>query len=193
MQVDPVKCGPPALFLAAVAYLLWPYVDPEPTPPLKPSTIPTIRAAWLKPKFADAGPRDPFSPPDAKAPDPNAVAKSKAAKKGAKAKDVAKKEAEAAPPPPPPEPTPEFALGATLVRGRVRAAILDGKVYREGEVVPDGKTSGGWTIALIRGEGVILTHKRRRSPFYLGFAADGGGPGAPNTIAAGPNAGPRHG
>jgi hypothetical protein len=66
-------------------------------------------------------------------------------------------------------PAPVFALGATLVAGDRRAAIINGRVYRQGELLerPEGSPGTAWTVARIEPGRVVLGRENHQDSLVL--------------------------
>lgn len=136
---------PLGLFLGTVGYLSWPYLTMEAEAAREKPKPPTIDAQTLHPEFEEPALRNPFA-----AAQPQ---------RAAKATSVVE-----APSPSAPavdrEPVGSWKLGATLVGGPRKAAVLDGRVYREGEFLLDrGGTPGPWKLAVVQAERVLLTNR----------------------------------
>jgi hypothetical protein len=169
------KIGPLAGFVAAIGYCLWPHIGAGPPPRAPESLLPTIEARWLKSTFDPPGPRDPFAKPSA---EPGPVAAT--AQPAAQAKGPARGAAAARPREP--GPPPRFVLGATMVNGARRSAIINGRVYRQGDPIKLTEGTGAWTLNLIEPHRVTLSEASRKKPVVLAFREAGaepdGGPGA---------------
>src|SRR5581483_4317625 len=108
-------------FSAAVGYLAWSYYG-EPDLAAEPAkSIPKLEASWLDPKIEPTHERNPFLTPASEA----AIARAKAEKAQADGKTAPSEESGPTPP--------ELTLGAVMIRGGSRAAILNGRVYRPGD------------------------------------------------------------
>ncbi|MFO0956838.1 MAG: hypothetical protein U0800_05140 [Isosphaeraceae bacterium] len=136
---------PLGLFLGSTGYLSWPYLTMEPEAAREKAKPATLDASVLHPDFRDPAPRNPFVGPPAL----------RASKKGAL------EESNSAPPEAVDrEPVGSWRLGATLVGGRNKAAVVDGRVYREGEFLLDkGGKAGPWKLAMVQAERILLTNR----------------------------------
>ncbi|QDV39675.1 hypothetical protein [Tautonia plasticadhaerens] len=165
------KLWPLGAFLAAVGYCVRPYVMPEP-PPMPPTPqLPKIDASWLKPTFEPPVDRNPFLPPGADPPPPTIAGTPDAAPGAAGSASgldgdgdggPATAAAKAGPPDGPPAP---FTLGATMVSGPRRAAIIDGRVYRQGERIEVG--GARWTVDRIEPGRVLLDRPGLPGPLVV--------------------------
>lgn len=193
------RLAPLAGFVAAVVYCAWPYLFPSPRPVPKASLLPRMESASLKPAIDPASDRDPFArvrpdaatkPPAAPAPaparhvalasnlgpNPKATASAPAARGPDERKAVQ-----------PASIADGLKLGATMVGGARRAAIINGKVYSQGEtiVVSEGFPSS-WTLSRVERDGVALVPRSGGRTVNLAFARRDGSPNARDS-ASGPS------
>jgi hypothetical protein len=147
-------------FLAAIGYCAWPYFAAPDRPIAATPELPRVEVSWLNPELEPPAVRDPFERPGAAMPQPTKPSgPSSASTAGAPA-------AASAPAPAPPELT----LGAVLIRGERRSAILNGRVYRSGEPLRvEGQPAGAWRLEKVGPEGVLVTDSRGRRPIQIGF------------------------
>ncbi|RUL84178.1 hypothetical protein [Tautonia sociabilis] len=160
-----VKLGPLGGFLVAVGYCAWPYVSPPRPPAPPPARMPKIEASWLDPDLKPASDRDPFRgtgsppPPPALAASPGPAGPAGPAPRASEPERPIRVASRRV------EPSPEFRLGATLVSGPRRAAIIDGKVYRQGDRFESA--AGPWTVQWVEPGRVLLGRPRGRDPLIL--------------------------
>ncbi|WP_169979090.1 hypothetical protein [Tautonia rosea] len=165
MPDELIKLGPLTGFLLAVGYCVWPHVAPPlhqaaPTP-----ALPKIDSSLLKPAFGPPSTRDPFR--ETNHPAELAARPSNGEASQAPLRNVPSLPPEAAVTPR--MPSSAFTLGATLVSGDRRAAIIDGRVYRQGEALerPESSTRNEWTVTQIEPGRVVLGRRDRRDPLVL--------------------------
>lgn len=149
----------------AVGYLAYPYWDP-PSPQTESETKPPVlEARWLaKPAESVAG-RDPFALPESRRPPrpPAAVAQPRDRAPGPGGGAAAASTAR-------PTPPPELSLGAVLIDGDRRAAILNGRVYRPGESLRlDGPDRGRWRLDRVAPDGVVVAETSGPRSLRVGF------------------------
>lgn len=165
MSHELIKLGPLAGFLLAVGYCVWPHVAPPPHQAAPTPSLPKIDSSLLKPDFGPPSARDPFR----QAGDPvQLVAQPSEARESQAASSVVRSNASgtvAAPR----MPAPVFALGATLVSGDRRAAIINGRVYRQGERLEgsEGSPRTSWTVARIEPGRVVLGRENHQDSLVL--------------------------
>jgi hypothetical protein len=165
MSNELIKLGPLAGFLLAVSYCVWPHVAPPPHQVAPTPALPTIDASLLKPDFGPASLRDPFRQADDPARLADRPGEGKASPVTSRMVSSNTPGAAAAARPS----APGFVLGATLVSGDRRAAIIDGRVYRQGEALdrPEGSPRVSWTVARIEPGRVVLGRENHRDSLVL--------------------------
>jgi hypothetical protein len=175
------RLAPLVVFLAAAAWCVWPYLSPTAPSVPRRTEPPSLDPRLLSPGFKPASKRNPFMRSSYE-PRPESPARSVRAEKFAEprpeigrvrpSKPAAQKTA-------PKEPSVPRApqgltLGATLVRGKQRAAIINDKVYVQGETlerIPGERET--WRLADVRADGVVLAPKSGDRGIFLAFAAKG--------------------
>ena len=163
MSNDLAKLAPLGGFLAAVGYCVWPYLSPSPSASASTPHLPKIEASWLKPHFGPPANRNPFLSGGAEP--------VRTADTGQPTIPVASSTRETTHPSTtrPANPVwsqaPDFSLGATLVSGERRAAIIDGRVYRQGDRFESD--NGFWTVDWVEPGRVLLGQPSRRNPLVL--------------------------
>jgi hypothetical protein len=180
------KLAPLVLTVAGAGYCVWPYVQPQAPPAPPKGDMPKIEASWLNPKFPPASSRNLFQPVLPKAD----IAAAKKAELAKKAEIEAKLKQESA------SLLDGWTLGATMVHpARPGAAVVNGKVYLEGETVPPPR-SDGEHLSLLRVERdrvvmrrakhtdeVILVFSPAKKSAGSGKAADPRAPGARKAVS----------
>lgn len=181
------RLAPLVLFLAATGWCVWPYLSSRSPAAPKRAESASLDARMLRPGFEPASERNPFQRPKRRtetAPEPKVERTVAASPPKVEPKretrplaPAARPSAKASKPP-----TPEgLSLGGTLVRGKNRAAIINGKVYRQGEILdhePGARVH--WKLAEVRADGVVLSPKSGGRPAFLAFV----GPGEAGKVTA---------
>ncbi|MEW4568901.1 hypothetical protein AB1L88_13635 [Tautonia sp. JC769] len=166
MSNELIKLGPLAGFLLAVGYCVWPHVAPPPHQAAPTPALPKIDSSLLTPDFAAPSSRDPFRQHD----DPARLAARPGPAEAGRGPGVAGRSNTPARAGALRPSSPGFELGATLVSEGRRAAIIDGRVYRQGEPLerPEGAPGGAsWTVARIEPGRVILGRENHRDSLVL--------------------------
>jgi hypothetical protein len=166
MSSEASKLVPLFLTIAGTGYCVWPYVQPA-SPPAPPKLeLPKIEASWLSPAFAAASRRNVF---EQVVPKSAAPAKSQgddtAARLAEKAALEAKRKEELL------ALKRSIALGATMVHGARRGAVLNGRAFLEGETVPSPR-GGGKSLVLVEvaRDHVVLQPDAGSEKFKLEFS-----------------------
>lgn len=143
------KTGLLAGFALVVGYFTWPYWEPPPLPAETEGKLPLLEAGWLNIQPGAGTGRDPFALPASRRPakpKPTAIAARSGVRKPPRS---ARKPGEA--------PLPALSLGAVLIHGERRAAILNGRVYRTGMPLKlDDPDVGRWKLDRVAPDGVIV-------------------------------------
>lgn len=177
MTLALAKFAPPVLAMAVTGYCVWPYLDaPEDTnPPARPA-LPKIEPQQLSPTLAPTLERNPFELAGALAPKPVAEEKAKtaasqsAARPGGRMNRPADRKPEASR-----SLLEGWSLGATVVHGPRRGAIINGKVYDEGEMVaPPQRDGKGLRLARVERDRVLLQEPGRSGSVALGYSRSRG-------------------
>lgn len=159
-----LKLAPTLLTLALVAWVVWPYLPlgetGAPAPVAKSATAEKVKAKRKR----NGKPANPFEGVMAmlaarvqprqtskKAPANNAPASAPASKAGpGKPEEVA-------------EPIQDMVLSATMIRGRKRIAMIDGRIYEPGEIIRDANDEPtSMRVVEIEPKKVLLAQGRRR-------------------------------
>jgi hypothetical protein len=157
------KLAPLLITVAGAGYCVWPYIQAAAPPAAPKSDMPKIEASWLDPSFPSASPRNIFQPVL-----PKTVVEAEKAVEEAKVQ-LAKKVQD--------EPKKEkkknlivdgWTLGATMVHGTRRGAVVNGKVYLEGEKIPPLSTgTESLTLFRVERDRVILRRSKRSDELLL--------------------------
>ncbi len=156
---------PYAVFLALCGYLTWPFIDP-PAPSVSTQEKPlVIDKKWLNPSLEAAATRDPFTDLTIRpAPAPPSQAPRASGATGgqhAKAGTVLSK---------PKARVDGLVLGGTIARGARRAAIINGRVFRQGDPLEDpGFPTAKWILEQVEAETVVLVNQTDGSRHLLNF------------------------
>lgn len=149
------KIMPMATVVALVSWWCWPYLEgPDTVAASRPKDeLPRITDPLLSPDVEPTAPRDPFRP----------VHQEKT--------DSLEREPLPTPPPAQPKPPAEdqiretlsgLVLGATYIQGDRRAALIDGRVYRQGEPLElSTPTPEPCVVAGIFPDKVLILHRGR--------------------------------
>ena len=147
------KMAPTAILFMLLAWCCWPYLErPRSTTGVgQGSDLPRITGALLSPTVEPASVRDPFQPPQASQPAPSPSKKPTA--------------------PPPEQPkaaaaekvTDVFAglsLGAIYIRGDRRVALINDRVYAQGErLTVSASAAEPYIVGEISADKVLLLHR----------------------------------
>ena len=172
MNPSVLKFGPNALILAAAGACAWPYTgEPPLVPPVAASRVkadPEIPAELLMPPRMSRPPRDPFQDPEvlrneARArisallkglikpkPDPKSGPRTDATAAGAVFVRV--------------DPRDGMVLSATSAHGRRGVAVINGKTYLAGDLVPCTGATDPCVLAEVRPNQAILRHRGKTYP-----------------------------
>ncbi|SIO12638.1 hypothetical protein SAMN05444166_2592 [Singulisphaera sp. GP187] len=191
-----LKFIPLLAVVAAVGWCVWPYVDSPPIPQPTMSEVLETEARLFNLSLEPAAGRNPFVALDGPEAEPaersqtRGEVRSLTAEQGPKATDQGGNAG--ANGSSPQEAAHHWNLGATLVHGRRRAAVINGRIYLLGEMVaatsPDGDPA---RLDRIERDLVFLRIKDRPRPVVLAYAGvaspqvpSGPAPGAAMNAAA---------
>jgi len=147
------KMAPTAILFMLLAWCCWPYLErPRSTTGVRlGSDLPRITGTLLSPAVEPASARDPFQPPQTSQPAPPPSRKP------------------TAPPPEQPKPPAEaratdvlagLSLGAIYIRGDRRVALINDRVYAQGERLDiSASAAEPCTVAEISADKVLLLHR----------------------------------
>ncbi len=150
--------APLGLFLGGVGYLAWPYIDPENEPAQAKAEVPALEAKWLAPVFPPSAKRDPFRIVLPVVDEKEAPGIGPNEREGAVATARGPREV----------PNPTYRLGATLLGGRRRVAVIDDRVYQEGDQIEENGKLGLWKLARVEDGHVVIVGPRDR-PLRIEF------------------------
>jgi hypothetical protein len=171
MSLPVVKLAPLIATVAGTAYFVSPYLQAPALPAAARVDLPKIESRWLSPVLEPASPRNPFVPWEA------SMAKAEEPKKSSPAdsatvaaantkKSEARKRAETQV-----ALLDGWSLGATMIHGRRRGAVINNQVYLQGETIPPPKSEGKPLVLLqIARDHVVLTERDRAPQLLLGYA-----------------------
>ncbi len=160
------KLAPLVLTVVGAGYCVYPYAQTQPPPAAAKSDMPKIEAKWLSPSFPPASPRNLFQPviPEslvaaAKTADEAKLRLAKQAEIEAKKRDASRALLEG------------WTLGATMMHGARRGAVVNGKIYLEGQTIPP-PGPGGEPLSLFRVERdrVVMLRAKRTDEVVLVYA-----------------------
>jgi hypothetical protein len=158
------KIVPTTVVAAIVSYCAWPYLLADSEKGKPPAAMPEVAAERLTPQIAPPPKRDPFRAADD--PDAKQSRRSLGVGKNQKSKTLAAKAPAAArgAPAAAADPLAGLTLGATCLVDRQRLAVIDGKIYGEGDKLAGAKGSAlPWTIVRILPYKVILSRQGKEA------------------------------
>jgi hypothetical protein len=192
------KLVPLVLVVAAAAYCVSSYLQPPAPTAAERLELTQLGARLLDPAIEPAPARNQFELAGAAVPPPEPVKPSGArgparptstgagAAPGAAARAAG---AAAKRPPEPPVLLEGWRLGATLI-GRRRSAVVNGRVYDEGQTIPPAKPEGkALKLARVERDHVVLQDPRQPRFVTLAYGAASAAPGPGKPTPAGAKAG----
>jgi hypothetical protein len=169
MSIDKAKVLPLFVFFSGVSYTLYPYIDLQVVPARKVEVPEKLNPAWFRAQLPPVSSRNPFQSAISAAMAEKAPKDFAASKTGAKPASSINGEPKKNPDPPPD--LSGFKLGAVVLGGPRPAAVINGRVYRVGDVLqsPSDKSPRSLQVIRIRDDGVDLREGRRMVAATLNF------------------------
>jgi hypothetical protein len=165
---------PMMMAVGAVGYCVWPFLQPPRFAHSGEAESKPIAVGLLEPTIEPAPARDPFrlvgaSAPEAQESGPKSLASGPGTRPASSPTPRVQRGIEKPPAPPePPALLGGWTLGATVV-GRRRGAVVNGAVYREGELIPPAQPDGkALKLARVERDHVVLEDPTR--PRFLVLA-----------------------